>query len=114
MAGCADQDETDTGGVTLQVEFVNAPFRVGVNDTDTFAIPQIDIDNLQVNTDAASSNLMNVALDLYEVTFTRADSGTRVPPPYVFRLSGVVPINGTVTLQNFLVMSVDQFRSPPL
>ena len=111
VVGCADQDEVDTGGVALQVEFINAPFRVGVNDADTFAIPQIDIENLQVNTAAASSNLMNVALDLYEVTFTRADGGSRTPPPYVFRLSGVVPINGTLTLQNFPVMSVDQLRN---
>ena len=114
VLGCADQEKVDTGGIALQIEFVNAPFRVSVNDTDAFAIPQIEITSIVTNPDAGVSNLMNVALDLYEVTFTRGDTGTRVPTPYVFRLSGVVPANGALTLQNFPVMSSEQLRSPPL
>lgn len=114
LLGCADPEETDTGGVVLQVEFVNAPFRVGVNDTDVLAIPTIQIDSIVPNQSAATSDLMNVQLDLYEVTFTRADTGTRVPPAFVFNLSGVVPVGGQLTLANFPVMSFEQMRSPPL
>ena len=114
VLGCADQDKVDTGGVALQVEFVNAPFRIGVNDTDVLAIPSIEIDSIVTNPDAGSSDLMNVALDLYEVTFSRGDTGTRVPAPYAFRLSGVVPVGGSLTLANFPVMSTEQFRNPPL
>jgi hypothetical protein len=57
---------------------------------------------------------MNVQLDLYEVTFSRRDTGTRVPAPYVFSLSGVVPVSGNLTLTDFPVMSVEQMRNPPL
>lgn len=114
ILGCADQEKVDTGGVALQIEFVNAPFRIGVNDSDVLAIPQIDIDSIVVNPEAGTSDLMNVVLDLYEVTFSRADTGTRVPTPYVFRLSGVVPVGGSLTLTNFPVMSSEQFLNPPL
>ncbi len=112
--GCANQEEVDSGGVVLQVAFVNSPFRVGVNDTDTLAIPTIEVDSIVVNSGAATSNLMNVQLDLYEVTFARADTGTRVPEPFVFRLSNIVPVGSQLTLANFPVMSVEQFRNPPL
>lgn len=114
VLGCADQEKVDTGGVALQVEFVNSPFRVGVNDSDAVAIPQIEIQSIAVNPDATTSDLMNVALDLYEVTFTRGDTGTRVPTPFVFRLSGIVPVSGTLMLSNFPLMSSEQMRSPPL
>ena len=112
--GCADQDEVDQGGVVLQVEFVNSPFRVGVNDQDAFQIPTIEINSIVANPQAATSDLMNVNLDLYEVTFSRADTGTRTPPPFIFNLSGVVPVGGQLSLNNFPVMSVEQMRSPPL
>ncbi len=111
---CADQEEVDTGGVALQVEFVNAPLRIGVNDDEVVSIPTIEIDHIVANASAGTSDLMNVQLDLYEVTFSRSDTGTRVPPPYVFSLSGVVPVSGTLTLNGFPVMSVEQLRSPPL
>lgn len=114
VGACSDLEQSDTGGVVLQVEFVNAPFRIGVNDQDAVAIPTIEIDSIVANTTAGTSSLMNVQLDLYEVTFARSDTGTRVPAPYVFSLSGVVPVSGSLTLTNFPVMSVEQLRSPPL
>ena len=112
--GCADQEEVDQGGVALQVEFVNSPFRVGVNDQDAFPIPTIEISSIVANTNAPTSDLMNVALDLYEVTFSRADGGGRVPPPFVFNLSGIVPVGGQLTLSNFPLMSSAQMRGEPL
>ncbi len=112
--GCADQEEVDTGGVALQVEFVDSVFRVGVNENDSLSIPTIEIDSIILNPSAPTSDLMNVNLELYEVTFARGDSGTRVPPPFVFRLTGLVPVGGQLSLDNFPVMSVEQFRTPPL
>lgn len=114
LGACSDPEKVDSGGVVLQVEFVNAPFRIGVNDQDAVAIPTIEVSSIIPNTTAGTSDLMNVQLDLYEVTFSRSDTGTRTPEPYVFSLSGVVPVSGTLTLTNFPVMSVEQLRNPPL
>jgi hypothetical protein len=111
---CSDPEEVDSGGVVLQVQFVNAPLRIGVNDQDVVRIPSIEIENIAPNVSAGTSELMNVQLDLYEVTFSRRDTGTRVPAPYVFSLSGVVPVSGNLTLTDFPVMSVEQMRNPPL
>ncbi len=113
VLGCADQETVDTGGVALQVQFVNTPFQVGVNDDDTLTL-QIEITSIVTNPNAATSDLMNVVLDLYEVTYTRGDTGTRLPTPYVSTLSRVVPVNGTLSLNNFPVMTAAQLRSPPL
>lgn len=114
VSGCADQEEVDQGGVALQVEFVNSPFRISVNNNDILAIPTIEIDSIVLNPEAPTSSLMDVELDLYEVTFRRADTGTLVPPAFVFRLTGVVPVGGQLTLTNFPVMTIEQFRNPPL
>jgi hypothetical protein len=57
---------------------------------------------------------MDVLVDVYEVTFTRADTGTRIPPAFVYRRAGTVPVGGSLTLSNFPIMSVEQMRSPPL
>ena len=114
VLACADPEEVDTGGVVLQVDFVNTPFRVSVNAQDSLPIPTIDINSVVPNNTAGTSTLMDVNTDLYEVTFSRGDSGTRIPPPFVFHLAGVVPVGGTLTLTNFPVMSVEQFDNPPL
>ncbi|MCP3936549.1 MAG: hypothetical protein GY708_14380, partial [Actinomycetia bacterium] len=114
VLGCADQEKVDTGGVALQVQFVNTPFQVGVNDDETLSLPQIEITSILTDPNGATSDLMNVQLDLYEVTYTRGDTGTRVPTPYVSRLSRIVPVGGSLILTNFPVMTSEQLRSPPL
>ena len=39
--------------------------------------------------------MMDVQLETIEVIFSRADTGTRVPPPYYVNLIGTVPVGGT-------------------
>lgn len=114
LLGCSDLEETDNGGVFLSVEFQNVPGRIGVNDTDQVTIQTINIDSIVVNPSGGTSDLMNVQIDLYEVVFSRNDTGTRTPPSFIFRRAGVVPVDGTLTLNNFPIMSVEQMRSPPL
>lgn len=109
-------DRTDGGGVLLSVtDFDGLPLRVLVNQAG--AIVQVDefvIENVAKDPNGVVSSLMNVELGSYEVTYTRADTGTRVPPPYVKGLFGVVPVNGTATFENLDVMGVDQFLNEPL
>lgn len=112
--GCSDLEETDNGGVFLKVDFVNVPGRIGVNDVTEVTIPSIEITSIVPNQAGGQSSLMDVLIDVYEVTFTRADTGTRVPGAYVVRRAGTVPVGGSLALTNFPVMGEDQLNSVPL
>lgn len=109
-------DGADTGGVLLEMDWAEngLPFRVSVNSNDALFIPTIVIRSIAADPNGATSQLMDVEVETLEVTFTRGDAGTRVPPPYVVAILGTVPIGGTLTLNNWDVMSFEQFRNPPL
>ena len=115
VLGCEERTEqTDSGGVLLEVEFINSPVRIGVEDSDIVQIPTININSIVANPTAATSSLMDVQLRSLDVTYSRADTGTRVPPPFFFNTIGTVPVGGTLTLSNFPIMSIEQMRSPPM
>ncbi|MEM1202786.1 MAG: hypothetical protein AAGN66_06110 [Acidobacteriota bacterium] len=115
FVGCEERtEETDSGGVLLEVEFVDSIFRVGVNDTSLVSIPTVTIDSIVARPGGSTSELMNVQLDVIEVTFSRADTGTRVPLPFVFNVIGTVPVGGTLSYNDLPIMSSDQLRGEPL
>lgn len=114
LAGCEERtDQTDSGGILLEVEFVLFPVVVSVNQQDRVQIPTININSVVVAPNGATS-LMDVEIDSMEVTFTRADAGSRLPPPFVQRLIGLVSAGGTLTYSNLNVMTLEQMRNPPL
>ncbi|MDA8016974.1 MAG: hypothetical protein MPN21_05945 [Thermoanaerobaculia bacterium] len=113
--GCDEPlQENDAGGIALTVEFQSAPTIVGVNDQNRVTIGQMNIDSIAVNPDAGISSLMDVEISTMEVTYTRADTGTRVPVPYVVQLLGTVPADGTLTYSNIPVLGIEQMRAEPL
>ncbi len=113
--GCEERTEqTDSGGVLLEVEFTSTVLRVGVEESETVTIPTINVTSIVADPTATTSSLMDIQLRTLEVTFARADSGTRIPPPYVFNIIGTVPVGGSLTLTNFPIMSNEQTRVPPL
>ncbi len=113
--GCEERTEqTDSGGVLLEVDFTNTILRVGVEETEIVTIPTISVNSIVADPSGSTSTLMDVQLRSLEVTFTRADSGTRLPPPYFFNIIGTVPVGGSLTLSSFPIMSVEQTRAPPL
>ena len=114
LFGCSDLETLDTGGVLLQVEFVDLPGQVGVNESDTVQVPSIAVNSIVTNPAGGTSSLMDVLIDVYEVTFVRADTGTRTPPAFIYRRAGTVPVGGTLNLTNFPIMSSEQMRSPPI
>ena len=115
VLGCEERtEETDTGGVLLEVEFMDSLFRVGVEESEVVTIPTITINSIIADPTGASSSLMDVQLRSYQVTFSRADTGTRVPPTFFFNIIGTVPVGGTLTLSDFPILSTEQTRSPPL
>ncbi len=113
--GCVERiQETDSGGVLLEVDFTSTVLRVGVEENEIVTIPTITINSVVADPAGTTSSLMDVQLDSLEVTFSRADTGTRLPPPYFFNIIGTVPVGGTLTMSSFPIMSVEQTRSPPL
>jgi hypothetical protein len=115
VLGCEERTEqTDSGGVLLEVEFVNSPIRIGVEDSDIVQIPTINVNSIVTNPTASTSSLMDVQLRSIDVSYSRADSGSRVPPPFFFNTIGTVPVGGTLTLSNYPILSVEQMRAPPL
>ncbi|MDH3403315.1 MAG: hypothetical protein OEP45_06840, partial [Acidobacteriota bacterium] len=87
---------------------------IGVNGNVLVQIDQITLSNVPKIPGGATSQLMNVEVESYEVTFTRAGNGTRIPTPYVAGAGGFVPVNGTDTFFNLPLMSLDQLENPPL
>lgn len=109
-------DRTDGGGVLLSIsDFDGLPISLAVNSSNGFLqVGEIQVTSVIKNPDIIGSNLMNVEIESYEVTYTRGDSGTRVPPIYVEGLFGVVPVGGIFTVENLPVMGPAQFDEPPI
>lgn len=109
-------DKVDGGGVILSVsDFDGLPIRSFVNSAGgILQVGEFVIENVPKNPTGVTSSLMNVELRSYEVAYSRADSGTRLPPQMVSGIFGVVPVDGTLTIENLDVMGTDQFFNAPL
>lgn len=112
-------DKTDGGGVLLSIsDFDGLPIAVGVNATlaagGFVQIEELTIENIPKQPNGTTGDLMNVEIISYEVTYSRADSGTRVPSRFTRGLFGVAPVGGTFQVDNLPVMSSDQLTSVPL
>lgn len=112
-------DKTDGGGVLLSIsDFDGVPLSVGVNATVAAGgfvqVGQIDVQNIIKDPNGVGSDLMNVELKSYEVVYSRADRGSRVPTPLVGGLFGVAPAGGTFTVLDLPVLGPDQLDNTPL
>jgi len=117
--GCEERtDQSGDGGVILSVsDFDGLPAEVGVNLLQLagfLSVGEITIDSHQKDPSGTTSSLMNVEMDSYEVTFSRADTGTLLPPPLVQKIFGVTPINGSQTYENLRILTLEQIESRPL
>lgn len=120
LFGCDSRTEKqETGGVLLTIsDFDGFPIQIGVNNTlaagGLVQVETFTIQNIAIDPDAATSNLMNVEIESYEITFSRADRGTRLPPPLVRKLLGLAPVNGTETYNNLPILTLEQIDEEPL
>ncbi len=113
--GCADSvEEVDSGGVILEVDFDNSIFRVGVNDGNLVSLPTVTMNSIVTRPGGPTSQLMDIRLETVQVTYTRNDTGVRVPPPFVYQLTGAIPVGGTLTFSNLPILTVEQIENPPL
>lgn len=114
----ARTDKTDGGGVLLSVtDFDEAPVSVsvsGATDAGGVTISQLVLQSVAKDPDGTTSALMDVEIQSYEVTFSRADSGTRLPPKLVRGIFGTVPVNGTTEFENLPILTFDQLTQQPL
>ena len=106
------------GGVILSItDFDGLPIQASVNTLAAggfLQIGQLDMQNIAADPTGNTSTLMNVEVERYEVGFTRADEGTRLPRPTVRGIFGMVPVNGTITYDNLPIMSAEEFTNQPL
>lgn len=119
LSGCDSRlDNTDGGGVLLSVtDFDGLPTVVSVSEARVVGGVQIDsitIESIPRDIDGETSDLMNVEMKSYEVTFTRGDGGTRLPPPMVRNIFGVTPVGGSQVYDNLPIMLSDQIETTPL
>jgi hypothetical protein len=117
LVGCeSSTDQVDAGGVILSIsDFDGLPIVISVNGSGGIAqIESMTIESISKNPTGPTGPLMNVEMQSFEFTYTREDTGSRVPPKLVHAGFGVVPINGTMTVDNQPFMVFDQFNSQPL
>ena len=114
-------DKTDAGGVLLSVtDFDELPLSISINGSpeEPFSgfvqFGEVELSNIPKDPNGIVSNLMNIELTSYEVEYTRADTGTRVPPTYTRGLFGSVPVGGTLVLENFDFATPEQTFNIPL
>ncbi len=116
LSACDSRTEkTDGGGVILSItDFDGQPILVLVNGSSIVQLEDLTVSNTPKIPGGATSSLMNVELESYEVTYSRADGGTRIPVPLVSGWFGQAPVNGTANVANLPILSTAQMRNPPL
>lgn len=117
MWGCQSRtDKTDGGGVLLSIsDFDGLPVSVSASDADELVqVGQITVSNIAKDPNGSTSELMNVEISSYQVTFDRADTGTRKPPALINYIFGVAGVNGTYQLDNGPIMRSEQFNTQPI
>lgn len=114
VASCNSRTDTSEGSVILSVsDFDGLPSGVSVSGGPT-VVGEITIRNIAKDPNGTTSDLQSVELRAYEVRFSRRDTGTRVPPPFVQSIFSLIPANGTVTITNLQFLTLSQLNSPPL
>lgn len=92
-----------------------------LDDAVTFELSAVLKAPITTNPQVTAPDLQIIALDHYEVTFTRTDGGTAVPPGFTRGITGVVRLSepGTqqvnvTTLSNIVIAPSTTKAQPPL
>ena len=117
VAGCSGSRIEDTeGSVLLSItNFNGLPSQVSVNATgSSVTIASLTISNFPKNPRGSTSNLMDVEIQTYQVTYERVGTGTRSPATLVRDILGFAPIDGTLVVNNLPIMTLLQLDNPPM
>jgi hypothetical protein len=114
LGSCNSRTDTSEGSVILSVtDFDGLPSGVSVSGGPT-VVGEITLRNIVKDPAGSSSDLQSIELRAYEVRYSRRDTGTRVPAPFVQSIFSLVPVGGTATITNLQFLALDQLRNPPL
>ena len=114
LGACRSRTDRSEGSVILSVtDFDELPVQVSVTG-GPYRVGQIDLRNIAKDPTGSVSDLQSIELRAYEVRYTRRDTGTRVPPPMSQSIFGLIPANGTTTLDNLPILTADQLLNAPL
>jgi hypothetical protein len=118
MLACEQRtDRNDGGGILLtfgDIEWA-AVYSVSASAAGGAAsIEEVNLVSVAKIIDGPTSSLMDVELKSYEVSYRRADTGTRLPPVLVFALGGIIPVNGDLTINGMPFLLSGQLENPPL
>jgi hypothetical protein len=119
FAACSGDRVEDTDGTVILsiTDFDQLPIAASVSQivaTGNLQVGQITVQNFPKDPRGVTSDLQSVELDTVEITYDRIDQGTRVPPPRVRTIFGLVPVNGTFMLENLDILGLEQALNPPL
>lgn len=120
LFACEVQDKTDQGGVIIVIsEYDLEGIPAVMSATGDFPVVGSGDATLTVrsqarNANAATSQLMDVLIEGYEVRFTRGDTGSAAPPTLTEPVGGLVPVNGTMQQNGLILLRQDQFEYGPI
>lgn len=113
LGGCRSSTDRSEGNVLLTIAATSAlPSSVSTN-TPPDPI-SLTLRNITKDPTGSTSELQSIELRTLEIRYTRRDTGSRVPPSTVQGILGLVPPNGSFTLESVPVLTSDQIRSQPL
>ncbi len=114
LAGCRERTDRREGSVVLSItDFDGLPLLVSSTSTIVQA-DEIVLRNIPKDPTGTTSDLQSIEIRSYEIRFVRRDTGTRVPPPLVQGVFGLVPVGGTTSLNNLPILLGDQMLNPPI
>jgi len=114
FAGCRSRTDKSEGTVILSISNFNLlPVAISAKN-GPFSIPTTTMTSVAKDPTGTTSTLQTIELSSYEVTFTRRDTGTRVPPPLVASIFGNITVGGTFSITDLPFMKTDQTLNPPL
>lgn len=114
LTGCRERTDRSEGSVLLSVsDFDRLPIQVSTLE-GPYQVGQVTLRNVPKNPTGTTSDLQDIEMRSYEVTFTRLDTGTRAIAPLVEPLFGIVPVGGTTEYENLPFLRPSQVANPPL
>ena len=115
LGSCRERTDRQAGSVILDVaSFDGLPSVVSLSDGGPFVIDRVILRNVPKEPDATTSSLQSVELRSYEVRYSRKDTGSRVPPPSVQGIFGVIRPDSDQSLDNVPFLFSDQVLNQPL
>ena len=115
LPGCSTNSQGDDAApLYLSVDFTLLPAVKHVSDGTLLQFQTVTIKSVMKSPTAGTSSMLDVRIDDYVITWSRADGGTKVPKQETFFGNVLVPVGGTTTLTNYPFMSISALSLSPL